>query len=172
MRLHFAHVPALDPTAAEAEFNAFLAGHPVVSSDRQLVLSGASAYWAVAISWLDARGPAEPKRGDHPDYRELLPEAEFAVCGRLRVARKAWAERDGVPPYAVFTNEQLAAIAKRRVDRLAQLADIEGVGKAKLEKYAKAVLALLTDAGRAPAPCVRAARPGLRPRPPTDREDD
>jgi hypothetical protein len=87
MRLHFAHVPAQAPAEAEAELNAFLAAHRVASIDRHLVTTGPAPYWAVSVTWLEERAPADPKRGDRPDYRELLPEADFAVFARLRDAR-------------------------------------------------------------------------------------
>lgn len=42
------------------------------------------------------------------------------VVRKLRGWRKAAAEREGVPVYAVLTNEQLAAIATKRPATLAQ----------------------------------------------------
>lgn len=143
MRLHFAHIPAESPGPAEAELNAFLASHRVTAIDRHVVTTGPTPFWAIAVTWLEDRASPDVKRGDRPDYRELLPEPEFAVFARLRAAREA----DGVPPYAVFTNEQLAAIAQRNVDSLAALAEIAGVGKAKVAKYGRDVLALLREPG-------------------------
>lgn len=63
MRLYFTHVLALDPERATAELNQFLSAHRVVSIERELVSTGATAYWAIAVTWLDARAPAEAKRG-------------------------------------------------------------------------------------------------------------
>lgn len=166
MRLHFAHIPAQSPAEAEAELNGFLASHRVTAIDRQLVTTGPTPFWAISVTWLEDRAFVDPKRGDRPDYRELLPEAEFTVFARLRAARKAWAERDGVPPYAVFTNEQLAAIAQRRVTSLAALGDIAGVGKAKLDKYGRDVLALVHEATAAEAEATAAGPlPESRPQP-------
>jgi len=58
----------------------------------------------------------------------------------------------GVPPYAVFTNEQLAEMVRRPVQTLAGLAGIDGVGAARVEKYGPAVLEILRVAPRGPAP--------------------
>ncbi|QLH37826.1 MAG: HRDC domain-containing protein [Defluviicoccus sp.] len=48
-----------------------------------------------------------------------------------------------MPIYAVFTNEQLAEIARRRVDTLTALGAIDGIGPARLERYGAAVLSIV-----------------------------
>lgn len=42
--------------------------------------------------------------------------------------------------YAIFTNEQLAKFAQARAQSQAALEKIEGIGKAKIEKYGRRVL--------------------------------
>ena len=69
------------------------------------------------------------------DYKELLGDYEFTLYSRLRDLRKRLAEQQGVPLYALFTNEQLAAMVQRRVSTPGQLQEIEGVGEARVEKY-------------------------------------
>lgn len=83
------------------------------------------------------------------DYKEVLNADDFAVFARLRELRKQLAERDGVPPYAVFTNEQLAAIVQGRVASAAALKAIDGVGDARVKKHAAPVLAIMTGANGA-----------------------
>ena len=53
-------------------------------------------------------------------------------------------EREGVPAYALFTNEQLAAMVRSRVGTATGLGAIEGVGKSRIEKYGAAFLELLS----------------------------
>ena len=79
------------------------------------------------------------------DYREVLNEQDFAVFARLRTLRKELADGEGIPAYAVFTNEQLAEIVQRRVQSAAALREIAGVGEA-LSKYGEAFLRLLREA--------------------------
>jgi superfamily II DNA helicase RecQ len=74
------------------------------------------------------------------DYKEVLKPEEFEVFSRLRDWRKGVAEKDSVPVYVVFTNEQLAEMVKRRVSTKAALKEIEGVGESRIEKYGDAVL--------------------------------
>jgi superfamily II DNA helicase RecQ len=49
----------------------------------------------------------------------------------------------------VCTNRQFAAMVQARPQSLSKLAEIEGFGKAKLEKYGQEILALLRQS---PAP--------------------
>ena len=48
------------------------------------------------------------------DFKEVLSDPEFAVFARLRALRKERADAEGVPAYALFTNEQLAEMVQRR----------------------------------------------------------
>ena len=54
-----------------------------------------------------------------------------------------------MPAYAVFTNEQLATMVRRRVTTVADLGEIDGVGKSRIQKYAAPFLEILRNA---PAP--------------------
>ena len=82
-------------------------------------------------------------RRDKIDYREVLSEQDFALYAQLRNLRKALAEQEGITAYALFTNEQLAGMVTARVRSESELAKIEGVEKARLEKYGSAFLQVL-----------------------------
>ena len=69
------------------------------------------------------------------------------MFSQLRQLRKELAEREGVPVYAVFTNEQMAAMVTGRVASVAGMKKIEGIGEGRIEKYGAAVLALLKTPG-------------------------
>jgi DNA helicase-2/ATP-dependent DNA helicase PcrA len=68
------------------------------------------------------------------------------LFGRLRVWRKAQAEAQSVPPYVVFSDATLVAIADSRPTSRAELARISGVGPTKLDRYAQPVLEVLSGA--------------------------
>jgi ATP-dependent DNA helicase RecQ len=61
----------------------------------------------------------------------------------LRAARREIAAAAGVPPYVVFHDSTLRGIAEARPSSLAELARIQGVGAAKLERYGEAMLAVV-----------------------------
>ncbi len=72
---------------------------------------------------------------------------------RLREWRGEQARRAAVPAYVVFTDATLTAIAEARPTSDLQLLAVSGVGRAKLDRYGKDVLALCdrTDGKSDPA---------------------
>ena len=67
------------------------------------------------------------------------------------------AKRDGVPPYLICTNKQLAAMVNARPGSLSKLGAVDGIGKAKLENYGQELLALLARPRSEPDPSRRDA---------------
>lgn len=133
----------------EAELNSFLSRHRVVTVDRRFVECGPDSFWALCVDYLHgepgtgaSHGP--PGRAERKvDYKEVLTPEQFEVFSKLRDLRKQTADREAVPVYAVFTNEQLAAMVQKQADSPAKLREIEGIGEAKVGRYADAFLALL-----------------------------
>lgn len=151
MRFRFFAIPVFDPGPAEAELNAFLGQHVVCSVERQLVQAPHAAAWAVCVGYQAAaeagRELPSPKKG-RLDYREVLSESDFRLYARLRDLRKTLAEAQGVPAYTLFTNEQLPAMVTHRVTTKDALAKLDGIGEARVTKYADAFLDALRS-GRA-----------------------
>ncbi len=143
MKLKFFAVPALAPDETAETVNQFLGSHRVVSMDRELVHQDGAAYWALCVSYLDGDGAPAPTKRGKVDYKELLSAQDFAVFVQLRNLRKDISQQEGVPPYALFTNEQLAALVTQRVRTLKELEDIPGVGPARVKKYGQAFLEAL-----------------------------
>ena len=148
MALKFFHVPCRGGASEEAELNRFLGGHRVLAVDRELAPDGAASYWALCVDFLETGTEAVVPGGSKIDYKEILPPEQFTVFARLRQLRKDLAEKEGVPVYAVFTNEQLAGMVRQPCKTAADLRKIEGIGDARVEKYGAAMLAALA----APAP--------------------
>ena len=151
MQYAFYLVPAGSSEMAAEELNRFLRGHRAVSVTKELVGKPDSPAWAFCIEYLehaplDGGGRNEAKI----DYKQVLSPEDFAVFSKLREVRKALAEKAAVPPYAVFTNEQLAAMVQQRVASAEALEKIEGVGPARVEKFGVAVLAVLSGAAAKP----------------------
>ena len=135
------------PAPPELEdLNAFLGTQRVAAVTHHLaaIAGGTMLVFVVETVGAAVGGPGIGAAGK-VDYREQLSTAEFAVFSRLRDERKKWAEAEGVPVYTVFTNAQLAEMVKRRVRSAADLAKLEGLGPARMEKYAVRLLALLSD---------------------------
>lgn len=148
MPYEFFVVPIHDDGAAATALNKFLSTHRVLAVERRWVEQGAQSFWAFCVDWLVGPSPASkpdgaPSHRNKVDYKAVLPPAEFQVFAALRDWRKRAAEAEAVPLYAVFTNQQLAAMVQNRVRSKADLGKITGVGDARVEKYGNDLLALL-----------------------------
>ena len=83
---------------------------------------------------------ADKKEEDREKWRAILKEADWPLFNSLRDWRNGLAKEEGIPPYVICTNRQLAEIAHRRPESLTKLSAIEGMGKAKLDRYGAAIL--------------------------------
>ncbi len=142
-------IPAIGATETEAEeLNAFLRTHKVLNVERQLVSDGQLSCWTFCVSYV--RTSISESQGGTPrkpriDYKEALSEQDFAVFAKLRTLRKSLSEAEGVPAYALFTNEQLAEMVRQRIQTKKGLAQIKGVGEARIEKYGDAFLTAMSE---------------------------
>ena len=148
MQFRFFLIPAHGADDSAIELNQFLSSHRILAVDRQFMANGANSAWAICVTYDE--GSAAPrqafsKRGK-PDYKDVLSPPEFAVFARLRALRKERADAEGVPAYALFTNEQLAEMVQHRITSATALREIGGVGEARVEKYGEAFLAILKEA--------------------------
>ena len=148
MQLKMFTIPIKNVSEAEAEMNAFLRGHRVLAVKKEFAPDGENSFWSFCVEYLDGAtattgGAASGSRPPKVDYREVLKPEEFELFSRLRDWRKAAAEKEGVPVYAVLTNGQLAQVVQKKITTKAGLKGIEGVGEARMEKYGEALLRLL-----------------------------
>jgi ATP-dependent DNA helicase RecQ len=84
-----------------------------------------------------ARKAAEPVR--------LSPDDD-ALFQALRARRMALSKAQGIPPYVIFHDTTLVAMAREKPTRLLDLARLPGVGEAKLKRYGDAFLEVITEA--------------------------
>lgn len=145
MKFSFFYIPVRGSQQAERELNIFLAGNRIVNVEKQCIQNGENSYWTFCVEWLEHEGPLvtneKPRR--KVDYRELLNDRDFAVYVKLRDLRREMAQQAGVPPYVIFTNEQLADIVRHRITTKNGLFKLKGVGHSRVEKYGGAFLALM-----------------------------
>ncbi len=97
---------------------------------------------------LDLPRPGAPRRRTAKASRAQaaepdLDKADPELLARLKGWRTEEARRRSMPPYVVFHDRTLAAIAAARPGTADQLALIKGVGPAKLAAYREAVLRVI-----------------------------
>ena len=89
-----------------------------------------------------ARAPGRGKAAARPAAMAADPETE-ALFQRLRQWRLETARAQGVPPYVIFHDATLLAIAQARPRSRHALDGLPGVGAAKLERYGDALLEVI-----------------------------
>jgi len=83
------------------------------------------------------RGQAEP----------LANPADNPLFEALRARRRELAQEAGVPPYVIFHDSVLRAMASQRPNSRAALSLLSGIGARKLDAYGDAFLQVIRDVG-------------------------
>ena len=76
-----------------------------------------------------------------------LSLADTALFEALKAKRRELAATAGVPPYVVFHDRTLIEMAQLRPGSRAAFAELPGVGRSKLDKYAESFLAVVAAEG-------------------------
>lgn len=139
MRVKIFTIPIIGAEPFVAEMNAFLGSRKILELEKQLILEGQHAFWSFCITYLETGVASAPK--EKTDYKKVLDEKSFARFSRMREIRKRLSSEEGVPAYAVFTDEELVAMAKLEDLTLANIKNIKGVGEKKVEKYGQFFIA-------------------------------
>ncbi|MEZ5651809.1 MAG: DNA helicase RecQ [Burkholderiaceae bacterium] len=97
-----------------------------------------------------SRGPSQTATVATLDGR--LADAETVACfERLRAWRAGIARERGVPPYVVFHDRTLQAVAASRPTRMADLDGIAGIGEKKRADYGEILITICSGDGLGPA---------------------
>jgi ATP-dependent DNA helicase RecQ len=91
--------------------------------------------------------PRRTKKEARAASASELPEEAQALFQQLRAKRAQLAKAQGVPPYVVFHDATLRAMAAGRPQTLEAMGNVPGVGHAKLARYGEAFLSITRGAG-------------------------
>jgi len=135
-----------------------LAARGLLESDAEgygVLALAAAAKPVLAGSESVALKPARPSAGEARRRKReratasLLPDSpEEALFERLRAVRRELASAQGVPPYVVFHDATLRAMATLRPATLDAMAELPGVGERKLARYGERFLAAVAAGER------------------------
>ena len=64
---------------------------------------------------------------------------------KLRLKRKELADKNGVPPYIIFSDKSLIDMCQRKPRTKAEFSEIFGVGVQKLDKFSTVFLRVIND---------------------------
>lgn len=124
----------------------FLKDKELISSKEYFFIRNDIPYLTFVFNYFPHRAEVDPKllskekQTQTEPWKALLSEADMGLFNLLRDWRSQKSKKEGLPPYILFTNQQLAMIVKKRPQTASELIQIEGVGKAKVQKYGEDVL--------------------------------
>ena len=133
MQVKIFTIPIPGGEALTEDMNVFLRAKKVLEVTDHLVSTKRSAHWCFCIKYLDDVTASDLR--PRVDYRTQLDEASFQRFSRMRVLRKQLAKDEGIPAYAIFSDEELSELAKIEILTPASMRSVKGVGEKKVEKY-------------------------------------
>lgn len=89
--------------------------------------------------------PGNVKQTQSESWKRELKDGEIPLFNQLRDWRSERCKKDGVPPYLIFTNNQLALVARGRPQSMNDLTRIEGIGRGKVDRYGADILAITQE---------------------------
>lgn len=103
---------------------------------------------SISFRKLPERKPAPAKAKKSPRVSKAdIGEGDMPLFEKLRELRTRLAAEQNVPPYVIFHDSTLAAMAKEKPGDLLQMSFISGVGRVKLDKYGEDFLKVLKESG-------------------------
>ena len=139
MQIKLFTIPVGDNGSALQEMNVFLRGHKILEVENELVSNENGAYWCFCVRYIERAYPDANggKDGKKVDYKKLLDEATFERFSKLREVRKQVAADEGISAFIIFTDEELAELAKLDEITEKEMLGIKGIGERKVERFAK-----------------------------------
>lgn len=128
MQVKLFTIPIPGGEALTEDMNVFLRSRKVLEMTEQIV----GNHWCFCIKYLDDTAPNDRQK---IDYREVLDPESFQRFSRMREVRKALADAESVKPYVIFTDAELAELAKMEEVSLTSMQSVKGIGEKKTEKY-------------------------------------
>lgn len=146
-------IPIPNDGMIEAELNQFLSSHRIVSVRTQWVMSEAVPYQVFTVEYSGSvnevqKGLNSLSQGggsQRVDYQKVLTNAQFVRYCKMREERKKIADEEATKAFVVFTNEQLATIAKMESPTLESLKTVDGVGESRIKNYGIRILKCLEE---------------------------
>ena len=142
MQIKIFNIPIPGGEQMNDEKNAFLRTQKVLQTESQVVSNAQGTFWCFCVKYLDETPQGKIQK---VDYREVLDEATFQRFAEMRKVRKQLAQDEGIPAYAIFTDEELAGLAKLETLTLAAMRNVKGIGEKKVEKYGNHFINQQTD---------------------------
>ena len=137
MQIKLFTVPIGDSGTALQEMNTFLKSNKILEVRDKLVRNENGAYWSFCVRFIEQTFIPTSDNKAKVDYRLLLDGPTFQKFSDLREIRKKVAADEGISAFVIFTDEELAELAKLEEITIKSMFGIKGIGEKKVERFAK-----------------------------------
>jgi superfamily II DNA helicase RecQ len=137
MQIKLFTIPILGGEVLTEELNVFLRSKKILQTESHLTQEGNNTFWCFCIKYVEDVSIQDKFPAPKVDYKQVLDAVTFERFSKMREIRKKVSQEDVVPAYAVFTDEELAGLAKIETLTLANMKTVQGIGQKKVEKYGK-----------------------------------
>ena len=123
----------------------FISDKEVIEYSEHFFINEKTPYLTIIISYRDINQDEKSRYTSRQDPRKELDESEKKLYDTLRNWRAAKAKQEGIPPYIIANNKQLAKMIRINAKTFSDLVKIDGIGEAKVEQYGKEILDIFSQ---------------------------
>lgn len=127
----------------------FVADKEVIEYTEHFFVHERTPYLTLVLAYRSLSDDRRRRPGSTQDFRAELDENEREAFDALKAWRAARAKAEGIPPYMIASNRQLAKMITLRAASRSALSGIEGIGEARAARYGDEILQII---GKHPAP--------------------
>lgn len=136
MQLKIFTIPLFGNDGCLDDVNSFLRSHKIVDIRKELIVQNGINYWSFLITYIgDNIVSNDFEKKEKIDYKNVLEAEQFNRFAKMRTVRKQLSLQFAAPAYAIFTDAELAELAKLDELTLSVMQKVNGIGKKKIEKY-------------------------------------
>ncbi len=121
----------------DAALTSFLAGKSIINIEKRFFKQNSKYYWTFAIEY--------EGKGEASSDIELATDEQKELFLALKEWRNDLAAEKGVPPYLLFTNNQLKKIALEKPKTMDELKNIHMVSSKKAQEYGEAIFKIIAQ---------------------------
>ena len=136
MQIKLFTIPVLGGEALSEDLNLFLRSQKILQVEHQLVQNTGGYCWCFCIKYLGDQNKNDYEK-QKKDYRQVLDKDSFQRFSLYREIRKRLALEEAIPAYAIFTDDEMAALSKLGELTETNMKSVKGISDKKVEKYSR-----------------------------------
>jgi ATP-dependent DNA helicase RecQ len=132
----------------EGELVSFQLGKDVIEISEHFLVHEKTPTLLLVLRYRDipdnGGGARQSQEAARKDWRAELDTQSQRIYDEFRLWRGRKAKQEGLPPYLILNNRELAELVMKHPANITQLREIEGIGEAKSKRWGEEMLALLS----------------------------